>query len=90
MHCSEASHVPRPDIGCDAAFIGLLPSLDYLVGAQQNRWGYGKTERLGGLEVHDHFELGRKLHRKIARLLAAQDAIDIGRGATPVVYWSTP
>jgi hypothetical protein len=27
---------------------------DDLVGAQQNRWGYGKTERLGGLEVQDH------------------------------------
>jgi hypothetical protein len=59
---------------------------DLLVGAQQNRWGHGKTERLGGLEVHDHFEFCRKLHREIARLLAAQDAIDIGGGATPVVY----
>jgi hypothetical protein len=25
---------------------------DDLVGAQQNRWGYGKAERLGGLTVH--------------------------------------
>jgi hypothetical protein len=59
---------------------------DLLISAKQDRWGYGKTERLGGLEVHDHLELGRKLHREIARLLAAQDAIDIGRGTTP----STP
>jgi len=35
---------------------------DLLVGAQQNRWGYRKTERLGGLEVQDHLELGRKLN----------------------------
>jgi hypothetical protein len=31
-------------------------SFDHLVGAQSNRWGYGKTERLGCLEVHDHLE----------------------------------
>ena len=44
--------------------------------------GYRKTERLGGLEVKDHLKLGRELHREIARLFAAQDAIDIGGGAT--------
>jgi hypothetical protein len=36
--------------------------------------------------VHDHHELGRKLHREIARLLAAQNAINIGGGATKEVY----
>ena len=44
--------------------------LDHLVGAQPNRWGYGKAERVGGLAVHDHLKLWRKLHREIARLLA--------------------
>src|SRR5215831_8632762 len=58
----------------------------YLVGAEQNRWGDGKAERLGGLEVHDHLEFCWKLHREIARLLAAQDAIDIGGTATIGVY----
>src|SRR5262249_13125116 len=33
-----------------------------------------------------HLELGRKLHREIARLLAAQDAINIGGATTPDVY----
>jgi hypothetical protein len=47
-----------------------------LVGAQQYRWGYRKAERRGGPAIHDHLELGRKLHREIARLLATQDAID--------------
>jgi hypothetical protein len=46
-------------------------SFDDLVGAQLNRRGYGKAKRLGGLEVHDHLEFCRELHRKIARLLAA-------------------
>jgi hypothetical protein len=53
--------------------------LDHLVGSQQNRGGYGKPKRLGGLAVYDHLELGWKLHREIARLRAAQDTIDIDR-----------
>ena len=59
---------------------------DHLVGAQRDRWGYGKAKRLGGLEVHGHLEFRRELHREIARLLAAQDAINISCGATIVVY----
>ena len=43
-----------------------------------------KTERRGGLAVHDHLKLGQELHRKIARLLAAQDAIHIGGEPTPL------
>src|SRR5262249_26887042 len=42
--------------------------------------------RLGGLEVDDHLELGRKLHWEIARLLAAQNAIDIGGGMDERIY----
>jgi hypothetical protein len=53
------------------------PSLDHLVGADQNRVGHRKAERLGGLEVHDHLEFCRKLHREIA---AAEDAASRRRG----------
>src|SRR5215471_16260208 len=81
----NADPVPtRPDTPLRAVFnMGPGPTLllDHLVGAQQNRWGYSKNERVGGLAVHDHLELGRELHREIARLLAAQNAIDIGGGA---------
>ena len=49
--------------------------LDHLVGAKQDRLRHRKAERFGGLEVYGHLELGRKLHREIARLRAAQDAI---------------
>jgi hypothetical protein len=55
---------------------------DHLIGAQHDRWGYLKPERRGGLAVHDHLKFGRELHREVARLLAAQDAIDIGCGTT--------
>ena len=58
------------------------PLLDHLGGAHHDRWRYLKAKSLGGLEVHDHLELGRELHREIAWLLAAQDAIDIGGGTT--------
>jgi hypothetical protein len=36
--------------------------------------------------VHGHLKFCRKLHRKIARLRAAQDAIDISGGASKEVY----
>jgi hypothetical protein len=43
---------------CDGA--RLL--LDDLVRAHQNRSGYGKAERRGGLEVQDHLKFCRKLN----------------------------
>jgi len=63
----------------------MLPSRA-LSRATASRWGYRKAERLGGPSVRDHLELGRKLHREIARIRAAQNAIDIGSGATKEVY----
>jgi hypothetical protein len=61
-------------------------AIDHLVGAKQDRLRHRKAECLGGLEVDDHLELGRKLHGKIARLRAAQNAIDISRSAAKEVY----
>jgi hypothetical protein len=75
----QAATLPSPAMNCRRLIIRL-------VGGQQNRLRHRKTERLGGLEVHGHLELGRKLHREIARLRAAQNAIDISGGATPIVY----
>ena len=39
-----------------------------------------EAKGLGRLHVYDQLELDRRLHRKLARLLALQDAIDVGRG----------
>jgi len=72
--------------GCKISGADSRRLFNHLVGAQQDRWGYRKTERRGGLAVYDHLELSRQLHRKIARLRAAQDAIHIGGGATKDVY----
>src|SRR5262252_2884460 len=71
---------------CEHEYFRAAALFDHLVSAQQYRWGYGKTERGGGLAVHGHLEFRRKLHREIARLLAAQDAIHIGGGATKGIY----
>src|SRR5215469_1527745 len=59
---------------------------DHLVGAKQERVRDCQPKRLGGLEVQDQLVFRRQLHREIARLLAAQDAIDISGGATKDVY----
>ena len=53
------------------AGVGGAAPLPLAARAQQYRWGYGKAERRGGLAVHDHLELGRKLNGKVGRLRAA-------------------
>jgi hypothetical protein len=41
-----------------------------------------EAERLGGLEIDDHFVLGRRLDRQVGGLLALEDAIDVGGRAS--------
>src|SRR6516162_1417285 len=36
-----------------------------------------QPDRLGGLEIDDELEFRRHLHRKVSRLFAAKDAIDV-------------
>src|SRR5215468_3527576 len=55
---------------------------DHLGGAQQNRWGYGKAKRLGGLEVEDHLKFCRQLNGELRGLRAAQNAIHVSGAAT--------
>src|SRR5262245_65936011 len=57
---------------------------DHLVGAGEQRRRV-KPKRLGGLEVDRQFELGRLLHRKVGRLLAFKDAIDVASSAPELV-----
>src|ERR1700722_2106002 len=60
-------------------------SFDHLVGKrQQRRWNF-EAERLGGLEVDHELELIWSLYRKVARLLALEDAIDVARGQ-PIMF----
>ena len=41
--------------------------------------GTVEAERLSRFEIDHRFVLGRRLHRKVGRIGAAQDAVDIGR-----------
>src|SRR5262245_59641230 len=59
--------------------------LDHLVSAREKRWWNGDAESLCSLEIDDQVVLGRRLHRKIARLLALQDAIDISGRPAPLI-----
>ena len=66
---------------------GHRPSLfDHFVCAGKERRWHGEAKRFGGLEVDHQLVLGRRLHRKLARLLASEDAVDIAsRLPEPVV-----
>jgi hypothetical protein len=51
---------------------------------------HGEAERFGSLEVDYQLKLGRRLNRKIARLLPLGDAIDIAGGASVLVDVISP
>src|SRR5262249_31797451 len=53
---------------------------DDLVGSHEQTGRHCEAERLRGFEVDDCFEFGRRLHRKVGRFVAAQDAVNIGCG----------
>ena len=60
---------------------GVSGSSNHLVGAQQDRFGDGDVECLGGLEIDDKFELRGLLDREVGRLGTFQDSVDIAGGA---------
>ena len=62
------------------AFAVFRLIVDHLVGAHQYTLRYFQVDLLSGLEVQHQLVLRRRLHRQIGRLLALEDAVDIGGG----------
>src|SRR5881396_2521426 len=65
----------------DRTSLRLAHSFNHLISAAEHGLRDGEAERLCGLEVDDQLVLGRRLHRKVGRLLALEDAIDVTGGA---------
>src|SRR5262249_51786090 len=74
----------------DRTSLRLAHSLYHLVRAGAQRRRHLKAERLGCLEVDHQLVLGRRLHRKVGRLLALEDAVDVAGGAPASVEVISP
>ncbi len=61
------------------------PSFDHLVGADQDGLRDREPESFGCTQIDGYLELGRRLNRKVARLLTPKDAVDIGCRAPKLV-----
>src|SRR5262249_33049590 len=66
-----------------AACTGCTDLFNHLVGGREQPVGNLEAERLCGLEIDRQLVLDRVLHRKVGRLLALEDAIDV-TGRAPV------
>src|SRR5215831_4809328 len=66
-----------------AACAGCTDLFNHLVGGREQPVGNLEAERLCGLEIDRQLVLDRVLHRKVGRLLALEDAIDV-TGRAPV------
>jgi hypothetical protein len=56
--------------------------LDDLIGAREQRRGNFEAERLGSLEIDGQVDLCGLMHRKVSRLLALENAVDVAGRAS--------
>src|SRR5262245_16148288 len=76
---------PERPLSANLFCTAKIYSFDQFVRAQQESLGDGEADGLCGLDVNHQLELGRELHRQLAYLGAAQDAVDVRCGpAIPI------
>jgi len=76
---------PERPLSANLFCTAKIYSFDQFVRAQQESLGDGEADGLCGLDVNRQLELGRELHRQLAYLGAAQDAVDVRCGpAIPI------
>src|SRR6186713_125208 len=61
----------------DRTSLRLAHLLNHLVGAGDQRWGDGETERLGGPEIDHQLIPSRHLHRELGSRLTLEDPVDV-------------
>src|SRR5437870_1710906 len=79
-----------PMLLCGRRSSWLSSSADHLVRLEEERWGNGEAEGLGGLQVDHQLELRRLLDGQVGGFGTLQDTIHIDGSATAHVYQARP
>src|SRR6516162_8516635 len=82
--CARAASV-QPATTPPRSAMNARRVIRHLVSALLENPRHIETERPCGLEVDHQLVFARRLHRKVGRLLALEDAIDIGRCPSKII-----